>query len=96
VALLEINEKGGMREVRDLPYRTEFDDKWRQFSAEEQQAIDEDITRALDELVASGHSRRWGSIMNTSIQGGRVNPYNGQWLSSRFFIVIGLAEIPSI
>lgn len=35
------------------------------------------VDAKLDELIRS-HDRQWGSIMNTSIEGGKVNPFNGQ------------------
>ena len=77
MALRDIDEKGATRDVRDLDYRAEFDRKWSTFAAEEQQTIDDAIERKLNELVSAPDSR-WGSIMNTSIEGGKVNPLNGR------------------
>ena len=37
----------------------------------------DEIDKKLDELVAAPDSR-WGAIMNTSIEGGKVNPFNGK------------------
>jgi hypothetical protein len=76
VALQDIDEKGGMRPVPDLDYRKDFDDKWDEFTPEEQQAMNDEIERKLNELVIAPNPK-WGSIMNTSIEGGQVNPYNG-------------------
>jgi hypothetical protein len=74
--LKDIDEKGGMRELRDIDYREGFDRKWNEFSLDEQQAIDAEVTRLLDALRDSPDPL-WGSIMNTSIKGGKVNPFNG-------------------
>lgn len=65
-----------MREMRDIDYRSQFDRKWNEFTPEEQRAIDAEIARLLDALRDSPDSLR-GSIMNTSIEGGKVNPFNG-------------------
>jgi hypothetical protein len=81
VALRDIDEKGGVRNVPDLDYRSDFDERWMQYTREEQQAIIDAIDETLDELVAAPSSR-WGAIMNTSIEGGKVNPFNsrcGDW-----------------
>ena len=65
-----------MRELTDLDYRDEFDRKWGEFSPQERPAIDREIARRIDELVTSPNAN-WGSILNTSIEGGKVNPHNG-------------------
>lgn len=77
MALRDIDEKGGVRELTDLDYRREFDDRWDTFTQEEQRVINDAIDEKLDELVA-GRYFRGGSIMNTSIEGGKVNPFNGR------------------
>lgn len=77
MALRDIDEKGNVREVSDLDYRPDFDKKWKQYTREEQRAIMHEIDKKLDELVAAPDSR-WGAIMNTSIEGGKVNPFNGK------------------
>ncbi len=74
--LKDIDEKGSVREMRDIDYRAEFDRKWSEFTPGERRAIDAEITRLLDALRDSP-DRLWGSIMNTSIEGGKVNPFNG-------------------
>jgi hypothetical protein len=75
--LRDIDENGGMRAMDDIDYRQRFDSKWGEFTAEEQRAIDTEIARLLDVLV-SDPDPNWGSIMNTSIEGGKVNPLNGE------------------
>jgi hypothetical protein len=74
--LRDINENGGVRDMHDIDYRDRFDRKWGEFTAAEQQAIDAEIQRLLNALVANP-SPQWGSIMNTSIVGGAVNPTTG-------------------
>jgi hypothetical protein len=74
--LRDMDDKGGIRELRDIDYRSQFDRKWLEFTPEEQQAIDEEIERLLDALRDSPDPL-WGSIMNTSIEGGKANPFNG-------------------
>ena len=48
--LKDMDEKGGIREMSDIDYRAEFDRKWSEFTAAEQQAIDAEIARLLDAL----------------------------------------------
>jgi hypothetical protein len=72
-----MNESGGMRDMDDIDYRERFDSKWDEFEPEEQEAIDAEIKRLLDELI-SNPNEKWGSIMNTSIVGGEVNPDTGE------------------
>src|ERR1700681_2939661 len=74
--LKDMDDKGRVREMRDIDYRSQFDRKWNEFTPEEQRAIDAEIARLLDALRDSPDSL-WGSIMNTSIEGGKVNPFNG-------------------
>jgi hypothetical protein len=76
MALRAIDEKGNIRVMTDIDYRREFDDQWSKFSVEERQRLNECIERKLDELIESD-GRRWGSIMNTSIEGGQLNPHTG-------------------
>ena len=74
--LKDIDEKGRTRELKDIDYRNPFDTKWDEFTSEEQEAIDTEIQRLLDALKNSPDPL-WGSIMNTSIEGGKANPFNG-------------------
>ena len=76
MALLDIDDKGGARDLDDIDYRAEFDRKWREFTPDEQSAMEAEIARLLDALRDSPDPL-WGSIMNTSIEGGKVNPFNG-------------------
>ncbi len=74
--LTDIDDRGGLRDMKDIDHRKEFDRKWDEFTPEEKQAIDTKINRILDELITNP-SPAWDAIMNTSIEGGRVNPFNG-------------------
>lgn len=82
--LKDIDERGGVRNLVDIDYRERFDNKWNEFTPEEREVIDTEIKRILDELIANRASGG-GSIMNTSIEGGKVNPNNGipgDWTST--------------
>jgi hypothetical protein len=74
--LRDIDENGGVRELDNIDHRDRFDSKWNQFTPLEQRAIDAEIERLLDSL-RDDPDPNWGSIMNTSIEGGKVNPFNG-------------------
>lgn len=74
--LRDIDENGGVRDMDDIDYRERFDRKWSEFTPAERRAIDAEITRLLDALI-DDPDPNWGSIMNTSIEGGKVNPLNG-------------------
>jgi len=77
MALKDIDEKGGMHEVTELEHFRDFEKRWKDYTLQEQQSIISAIDEKLDELVAAPPTR-WGSIMNTSIEGGKVNPFNGR------------------
>ncbi|WP_049762013.1 hypothetical protein [Candidatus Korobacter versatilis] len=77
MALKELNDTGGMHEVRALPHKREFDRTWHQIPRAERALIEREINRRLDELSNSPDAR-WGSITNTSIEGGRVNELTGK------------------
>lgn len=74
--LKDIDEKGGSRDLTELDYQDRFDERWNLYTPEEQQAITLEMDNKLNELAAAPDTL-WGSIMNTSIEGGKVNPYNG-------------------
>ena len=74
--LRDIDENGGVRDMDDIDYRERFDRKWNEFTPEEQRASDTEIERLLDALMEDPDPI-WGSIMNTSIEGGKVNPFSG-------------------
>ena len=69
MALKYKDDKGQWHSLTYIYYRSEFDDIWSRFSQEEQCAINKEINRRLDELVASGDA-----ITKISIYGGCVNP----------------------
>jgi hypothetical protein len=75
--LRDIDENGGVREMDDIDYRERFDRKWNEFTPRERRAIDAEIQKLLDALIAAPDPQ-WGSIMNTSMVGGAVNPFNGE------------------
>ena len=75
--LTDIDENGGVREMDDIDYRERLDMKWNEFTRAEKRAIDNQIKRLLDSLI-DDPDPNWGSIMNTSIEGGKVNPFNGE------------------
>ena len=75
--LRDIDENGGVREMHDIDYRERFDRKWNEFTRKEQQALNAEIKRLLDALI-DAPDPQWGSIMNTSIVGGAVNPFTGE------------------
>lgn len=74
--LKDIDEYGNVRDMTDIDYRERFDRKWKEFTDIEQRLIDSEITHLLDALI-DDPDPKWGSIMNTSIEGGKVNPFNG-------------------
>jgi hypothetical protein len=69
IVLRDMDEKDSVRELKDIEYRPQFDRKWREFTSEEQRAIDDGIERLLGALRDSPDPL-WGSMMNTSIEGG--------------------------
>jgi hypothetical protein len=64
---------------------------------EAQTAIEAEMNRRLDALVAAPNPN-WGSIMNTSIEGGRLNPQTGvtgDWTGTVFqpiYVACGFSE----
>jgi hypothetical protein len=75
--LRDIDENGSVRAMDDIDYRLRFDSKRSEFTPEEQRVMDNQITHVLDALI-DDPDPNWGSIMNTSIEGGKVNPFNGE------------------
>jgi len=75
--LRDIDENGGTREMLDIDYREQFEMIWNRFTPDEQRAIDNEIRRLIDALIENP-DRTWGSIMNTSIEGGKANPFTGE------------------
>jgi hypothetical protein len=64
------------REMVRLDHQREFDRIWLSISPAERAAIEREINRRLDDLIASPNPN-WGAITNTSIEGGQVNPHSG-------------------
>ena len=86
MALREIGEDGSTHDVTHLPHRREFDATWLLIPASGRAAIEAEINRRLDELIHSPDPN-WGSITNTSIEGGKTNPdtgVRGDWTGTVF------------
>lgn len=86
-----------MRDVLRLDHKREFDQVWLSIPVADRTAIEQEINGRLDQLIASP-SPNWGSITNTSIEGGRTNPVTGvrgDWSGTVFhpiFVACGLNE----
>jgi hypothetical protein len=86
MALREIREDGSVYEVTRLSHRREFDTVWLSMTAAERTAIEEEINLRLNALIVSPDPN-WGSITNTSIEGGKPNPatgISGDWTGTVF------------
>jgi len=97
MALREIREDGSVREVSDLSHRRDFDRVWLLMTSPQRTAIEAEMNHRLDGLISSPDPN-WGSITNTSIEGGRGNPntgIRGDWSGTVFqsiFLACGLNE----
>jgi hypothetical protein len=97
MALRDIDENGNVRDVLRLDHKTDFDQVWYSIPSPQRTAIIAEINRRLEELILSPNPN-WGSITNTSIEGGRTNPntgIRGDWSGTVFhpiFIACGLHE----
>src|ERR1700720_1595548 len=97
MALREISEKSETYDVAGLSHQREFDLVWRSITPNDRIAIEVEITRRLDLLITSPDPS-WGSITNTSIEGGKINPntgIRGDWSDGPFqaiYIACGLDE----
>jgi len=76
MALCDIDEKGNIHEVLQLEHEREFERTWNLIPPADRAAIEAEINRRLDELIASPDPN-WGSITNTSIEGGKLNTTTG-------------------
>lgn len=76
MALREMDGSGRLREVLSLPHIDDFERTWFAISTEDRVAIEAEINARLDHLVTSPDPN-WGSITNTSIEGGKLNPVTG-------------------
>jgi hypothetical protein len=97
LALTEIGETGALYTVAQLSHQHEFDQVWLRIPAPERAAIEAEVNRRLDELIQAP-SPDWGSITNTSIEGGKPNPHTGirgDWRGTVFqpiYVACGLNE----
>ena len=84
--LHEIKDNGATYRVDELEGLSDFNRTWNLLSRKQQIAIEAEINRRLDELVNSPDPN-WGSITNTSIEGGKPNPATGEpgnWAGTAF------------
>ena len=97
MSLREIDGNGGIHDAHELPYQREIDQVWHSITLPERAAIETEINRRLDQLISSPDPN-WGSITNTSIEGGRTNPQTGikgDWSGTAFdaiFVACGQSE----
>jgi hypothetical protein len=75
--LSDIDEKGNARAVNQLPYQAEFDRVWLKMSLPQRRQMEAEINHRLDELLDAPDAK-WGSITNTSIEGGKSSPLTGK------------------
>jgi hypothetical protein len=76
MALREMGEGGKSRDVSSLDYKTDFDRVWLAFTGPQRIAMEAEINRRLDQMLTSPDPN-WGSITNTSIEGGKANALTG-------------------
>jgi hypothetical protein len=89
MALREIGEKGEAYEVSRLSHRREFDRVWLSMTLQQRRAIEREINRRLDALIVSPDPN-WGTITNTSIEGGKASPttgVRGEWAGTPFLAI---------
>ena len=97
MALRDIDDNGNCHDVLRLEHQSEFNQLWLSIPLAQRNAIEAEINQRLDELIASP-SPNWGSITNTSIEGGRANPstgVRGDWSGTVFdaiFVACGFHE----
>jgi hypothetical protein len=86
VALCEVTDEGSSYDVFILPHRPDFDRVWLGFTQAQRDEMEAEISPRLDELITSPNPN-WGSITNTSLEGGRTNPdsgIRGDWSGTAF------------
>jgi hypothetical protein len=76
MALREIGEDGSVHDVSSLSHQRDFNRVWRLMALAQRTAIEAEINGRLDGLIRSPDPN-WGSVTNTSIEGGRANPNTG-------------------
>jgi hypothetical protein len=97
MALREIGEDGSAFDVLELPHKKGFDRVWLSMTPSQRAEIESEINARLDGLIASPDPS-WGTITNTSIEGGKTNPntgIRGDWSGTAFhpiFVACGFNE----
>ncbi len=84
--LREIRDNGSVYEVSRLEHLSEFNLTWLSMTLAQRDAIEAEINQLLDNLVDSPNPN-WGSITNTSLEGGKPNPETGEpgnWTGTPF------------
>ena len=76
MALREMGENGKVYCVTALSHQSAFGRTWLSMTSTQRDAIEAEINNRLDMLIASPDPN-WGSITNTSIEGGKTNPTTG-------------------
>jgi hypothetical protein len=86
MALRELGENGNLRDVSILDHLSDFNRVWLLMTLPERAAIEAEINRRLEELLTNPDPN-WGSITNTSIEGGKINAFTGiggDWTGTPF------------
>jgi hypothetical protein len=76
MALREIGPGGKLHDVLVLEHQSAFERVWLSITLLDRTAIEAEINRRLDQMLAAPDPN-WGSITNTSIEGGRANALTG-------------------
>jgi hypothetical protein len=76
MALREMGPGGNIHDVLSLEHENDFNRVWHSMTLLERTAIEDEIKRRLDDMLATPDPN-WGSITNTSIEGGRANALTG-------------------
>jgi hypothetical protein len=86
MALRELGENGNLRDVLILDHLSDFNRVWLLMTFPERAAIEAEINLRLEELLTNPDPN-WGSITNTSIEGGKINSLTGiggDWTGTPF------------
>jgi len=76
MALREMGPDGNIHDVLSLEHENDFNRVWHSMTLLERTAIEDEIKRRLDDMLATPDPN-WGSITNTSIEGGRAKALTG-------------------
>ena len=76
MALREMGPGGNIHDVLSLEHENDFNRVWHSMTLLERTAIEDEIKRRLDDMLATPDPN-CGSITNTSIEGGRANALTG-------------------